>query len=353
MQGVVSDHIPKHDITASAATSSSDISDQYVWSLNVKSGNKPERVAKFVDTLKNMKTIIYQAAKNNRLGKSMGYKLRDMMLANPEVLPGYKLRSEVPSNDLSLEQKSFLAEYVSTSGPRIVLKYAAYALSEAYPEQKTINKVIKSYLQANLTFNLVFVHRPLVMESEEATVNQNRKQYAHFLFENRVDYGTKCVFIDRCKLARADIKFVAQKPKKTDIPIELGGYVCLNGDGIFAYSHEAHRSAKIKKLPIFEIQGAAKGTRLDHFQQFVESVIQILKEREQPNMYFVLEDLPYRDNRKVIEAIKKAHHGVILVPAKSSSFVPSYHLRNKLTKEIRRTPLNPNDNLASKVSICY
>ena len=188
------------------------------------------------------------------------------------------------------------------------------------------------------------------MEHEELAINESRQQYAHFLFENRVDYGKKCVFIDGCKLARSDVKIVTKIPKKADITTELGGYVCMNADGVFAYSHEAHRGPKLKKLPIFEIQGAAKGSRLDHFQQFVEGVIQILKEQEQSSMYFVLEDLPGRDNRKVIEAIKNAHHGVILVPAKSWSFTPSCHLWEKVTKEIKRTPLDINDNLASRIT---
>ena len=131
MQGVVSDHIPANEASSSDAIASDLNADQYVWALNTKYGNKPERVARFIDALKNTETNVYQAAKDNRLGKSTAYKLRDMMLANPEVLPGYKLRSEVPSTDLSAEQKSFLANYIATSGPRVILKDLADALSDS------------------------------------------------------------------------------------------------------------------------------------------------------------------------------------------------------------------------------
>ncbi|KAI8136495.1 hypothetical protein BJV82DRAFT_527454, partial [Fennellomyces sp. T-0311] len=55
-------------------------------------------------------------------------------------------------------------------------------------------------------------------------------------------------------------------------------------------------------------------------------------------------------DQKVIEAIKKAKHRVIPIPAKSSLFNPSRPLWAKVKSNVRRTPLGINDNLATRMT---
>ncbi|KAI8145622.1 hypothetical protein BJV82DRAFT_511449 [Fennellomyces sp. T-0311] len=106
----------------------------------------------------------------------------------------------------------------------------------------------------------------------------------------------------------------------------------------------------MKKLPNLERQGSAQGTRADHFWYFVNSVIQILKEQQQLNLYFILEDPSDSRDQKVIGTIKKAKHRVLLIPLKSSLFNPSRPFWEKVKASIKRTPLGVNDNLAMRMT---
>lgn len=103
--------------------------EEYVWTLRYKQ----EVVAKFIASLQNgTAKNVHQACQKAPFSKSTAYRLKDIMVANPDVTPGLKLREEVQSATLSVEQKCFLAAYVEHYGPRIVLKEVMKAFNDTY-----------------------------------------------------------------------------------------------------------------------------------------------------------------------------------------------------------------------------
>ncbi|KAI8144007.1 hypothetical protein BJV82DRAFT_682206 [Fennellomyces sp. T-0311] len=271
----------EEDTSECATAESEDVSseaDDYVWTLSVRNGYTPERVGKFTEAIKNGGTKVLPAAKSNRIGKSKAYKLRDMIEDNPDVVPGWKSRAEVLSVDLSTEQKFFIAEFVEKHGPRIIWKEAANALNEEYQEQPVTNNVVKTYLLENHAFSLGILECPSVSENEQGIVREARMKYVRAL-QGSTD---KYLFFDGCTLSKTTVTVATTRPKKQkSFSVQLDSFVCLNAAGILAFSQEAVIPPKLKKLPNFERQGSAQGTRVDHFRQFVDNVIHMLKESKQ------------------------------------------------------------------------
>ncbi|KAI8136556.1 hypothetical protein BJV82DRAFT_676142 [Fennellomyces sp. T-0311] len=296
---IMSDPATENESNSSGAMSQDDVP-KYVWTLRTSVGYTPTCIAKFTNAIKYNRATVNQASKDYRLSSGLAY------------------RYNISSVELLHAQKLFLADYVERYGPRIILKEVVDALAQGNLDQQVTNNAIQSYLKQNFTFNIHIADEPLVSESEKEIVDAAHKEYVSALLGNKIDYS-KCIFFDECKLSRTDLLIAKTRPKKQkNTAIPLQSFVCMSANGALALSQDAIPTPNTKKLPNLERQGSAQGTRVDHFQHFVNGVIQILKEQQQANLYFVFEDLPDHKDQKVIEAIKKAKHRVIPIPAKSS-----------------------------------
>lgn len=208
---------------------------------------------------------------------------------------------------------------------------------------------MQTFLQENLTFNIHVLDTPSVFSEESDAINAARKEYVSAVLENGIDYN-KCIFLDGCKLSRTNLQVAKTRAKKQkDTSIRLQNFLCLSAEGVLAFSQDASPTPNMKKLPNLEKQGSAQGTRVDHFRHFVNGVIQILKESQKTNLYFVIEDLPDSKDQKVIDAIKKAKHKILLIPAQSSFFNPSCNFWAQVKMAIKRTPIGINDTLATRI----
>ncbi|KAI8136523.1 hypothetical protein BJV82DRAFT_676205 [Fennellomyces sp. T-0311] len=311
------EEVVRDNCTGLQASSSTAVQeDEYVWTLRYKQ----DTVAKFVDSLQNGKAKnVHQAYQKSHIGKSTAYRLKDMMIANPDVTPGLKPRNEVQSIELSIEQKSFLAAYVEHYGPRVVLK-------------EVISAFIKNFRDCVPTE---------IPEEDRSLVYEEWVKFLRALRDNQVDYGKNCVFLDGCKLSKDEVKIATKESKKKkDTFISLGSFV-------FAGSVS---STAMKKRPNVEMVGPAQGTRLDHFRLFVAEVIRILEERQQTGLYFVMENFSWSSDRKVIEAIVKAGHTPVIVPTKSTFLIPSIAFWQKVKNEVRKAPFrSPKDDLVERI----
>ncbi|KAI8136395.1 hypothetical protein BJV82DRAFT_676673 [Fennellomyces sp. T-0311] len=157
--------LSEDSVTENEDASSSHI-DEYVWTLHVCNGYTPARVGKFTKAIKNGNTNVYQTPKSTRIGKSMAYKLRDMIDADPNVVLGWKPRAEVPSIDLSIDQKFFISGFVEEHGPRIIWKEVSDALNKEYQERPVTNNAVKTYLLQSHAFSLGIIKCLMVSDVE-------------------------------------------------------------------------------------------------------------------------------------------------------------------------------------------
>ena len=167
--------------------------------------------------------------------------------------------------------------------------------------------------------------------------------------QQQLDFDS-CIFIDGCKLSKADVKVIEKPRKKTKNEFyELDTFVCLGADGIIGCSQDSFLSTRQKKIPDFEKIGKAKGTRVDHYQQFATEVIQLLREHQRHNCAIVLGNFPSCNDQKVVKAFVKAGHLPILLPQKSSFLSPTVHFWAKVHAGVKRTTVTADDNIAARI----
>ncbi|KAI8136515.1 hypothetical protein BJV82DRAFT_584472 [Fennellomyces sp. T-0311] len=216
---------------------------------------KQDTVAKFVDSLQNGKAKnVHQAYQKSHIGKSTAYRLKDMMIANPDVTPELKPRNDVQSIKLFIERKSFLATYVEHYGLRVVLKEVISAFIKNFIEQPVTNNTIQSYLKQNYAFVLKIASQPEIPEEDRSLVYEEWVKFLRALRDNQVDYGKNCVFLDGCKLPKDEVKIaIKESKKKKDTFISSGSFVCFCADGVLRFSQEVFLPPAMKKRPNVEM----------------------------------------------------------------------------------------------------
>ncbi|KAI8136502.1 hypothetical protein BJV82DRAFT_584484 [Fennellomyces sp. T-0311] len=181
------EEVVRGNCTGLQASSSTAVQeDKYVWTLCYEQ----DTVAKSVGSLQNGKAKnVHQAYQKSHIGKSTAYRLKDMIIANPDVTPGFKPLNEVQSIELSIDQKSFLAAYVEHYGPRVVLKKVISAFNKSFKEQPVTNNMIQSYLKQNYAFVLKIASQPQISEEDRSLAYEERVKFLQALQDNQVDYG--------------------------------------------------------------------------------------------------------------------------------------------------------------------
>ena len=211
--------------------------------------------------------------------------------------------------------------------------------------------MVQSYLKQNFSFILKVASQLQIPGQDQSLVYEERTSFLRALRDNHVDYSKNCIFLDGCKLFKNEVKVAAKESKKKkDSFVSLGNFVCFCAEGVIGFSQEAFLLPAKKKHPNVEMLGPAQGTRIDHFRQFVVEVIQILDERQRTGLYFVMENLAWSSDRKVIEAIKQAGHIPVVIPAMSSSMIPTESFWVKVKNEVGKAPFkSPKDNLVERI----
>lgn len=207
--------------------------------------------------------------------------------------------------------------------------------------------MVKSYLLGKLSFTIDIVNMPPVLESEQEDIARRRKAFVELLARNDIQYGTNCLFFDDCKLARTDTKIVTKERKKM-VSYNLSSFLCLNADGVVAYSHFAVPSDSMRKQ--CTKVGEVKFNVWDHLFQFVSEVIRMAKEEKRRNLFLLFEPSALSGNKGVIDAIAKANYTAIVLPPKSPAFNPCSFFWTKVKHQIRREPLMENDCLLDRIN---
>ncbi|KAG2217216.1 hypothetical protein INT45_013961 [Circinella minor] len=298
-------------------------------------------IIQLIDRIQNITLNAAEAGRDLMIPERTAQRYWKRFVDGEPYLPSTMGKSPSPSPTLQPIHTAFLQAYYDTKSDA-TLKEAQQTLAEKFKISIT-----QSGLQKHLYRN-----------SDETIAA--RMNWAHAFESSGIDYY-KCIFIDEAgfnmyikrNFGRSKrgtpAKALVSKSRGVNMTI-IGG---ITGEGIVNLSlrrPQAVVGSKKRKLGSGEEKVVGKiGTRAEHYIDFLEVLMGVLKENGMDGRILVMDNAAIHKTPEVREAVKKQGFEILYLPPYSPFLNPIEEFWSKLKAGVKRHLLTTDDTLLPRI----
>jgi hypothetical protein len=318
-----------------------------------------EQIAKLLYLKTELCMTTAEAARSTGIVQSTAYSMVKKYEADPQHrLPIKTYTGRMgPQPILSEIHTSHIIQYIEKN-PTAAIDDVMDSLCASFENLELAKSTVHNHIKEKCGFTLKRVEKIPQQRNSIQTVDK-RADWAAKWINSDMNFLTNCVFIDEAGFYLHMIRNVAWSKKgeaaKVQVPnsratsITIFGAIC--SAGIIDLTLRKPRVVKKRKLASGKMSRAkvSEGTTTEDYLEFIDGLIEIMKEKGFSGYYFVMDNAPIHSAQKVEEKLTEAGHYCVFLPPYSPFLNPIEEFWSKLKSAVKRDRLNEDSLLSDKL----